>query len=148
MRKKTIVELDSVLMYQMYRLGRLLRNYLQQFLDVDGSAFTPEQFFLLYRLYMKDGQTQRQLADRDLNDHPNITRLIDRLEEKGYVRREPAADDRRTYNIHISDKGKGLAARMIPVIAREREKLLRGITAEEEKVVKNLLRKMEKNMNG
>ena len=80
MKDTLIAELDQTITYQVYRSGRLLRHYLQQKLKIDEAQLTPEQFYILLRLYMKDGQTQRELADRILNDHPNITRLIDKLE--------------------------------------------------------------------
>jgi len=147
MKKNTIGDLDDILMYQLYRIGRLLRFHLQKFLDAESKA-TPEQFFLLYRLYMKNGQTQRQLADTVLQDHPNITRLIDRLEERGYVSRETVENNRRAFNIILTDKGIQLFDSIIPVITREREQLLKGISAEEQKIVKKVLLQMGRNMEG
>jgi MarR family transcriptional regulator, transcriptional regulator for hemolysin len=146
MKNRPITDLDNVLMYQLYRCGRLLRYYLQRFLDVGDESFTPEQYFLLYRLNATNGLTQRELADRVLNDHPNITRLIDKLENKGYVRREAGENDRRSFSITITEKGKKLSGRMAPVVARERERLLKGISPEEIRLVQSVLKKLESNM--
>ena len=101
MEKNELIDLDDFLIYQIYGSARLLRFHLQKLLDANEPNFTPEQTFLLYKLYMKDGQSQRQLADRILNDYPNITRLIDKLEKKGYVRREIAENDRRMFKIYM-----------------------------------------------
>lgn len=148
MKNKPLPGLDDVLMYRLYRFGRLLRFHLQKHLDAGGDTVTPEQFFLLYRLYMEDGQTQRQLADRVMNDHPNITRLIDRLEEKGHVRRRAADTDHRIYNIHLSEKGRMQFQGAVPVITRERERMLKGISREEIKTVQRVLARMEENIKG
>jgi len=147
MKKTNLPDLNEILMHQLFRTGRLLRFYIQQFLDIDKFAFTTEQFFLFYRLYIKDGQTQRELADKTLNDHPNITRLIDKLEEKGYVKRNPDKDDRRTFMIKITEEGIQLFEQMLPIVEAERKKLLNGISTEDQKTVKKVLNQLEENMN-
>jgi MarR family transcriptional regulator, transcriptional regulator for hemolysin len=146
MEHNEIIDLDDILMYQLYRSGRLLRFRLQQLVDANEPKSSPEQFFLLYKLYIKDGQSQKQLADKILNDHPNITRLIDKLEEIGYVYREVDKKDRRTFKIYISEKGKSRFKDILPLIMLEREKLLKGINEEDEKLVKGILGKMETNI--
>lgn len=146
MEKNELTDLDDFLIYQIYGSARLLRFHLQKLLDANEPNFTPEQAFLLYKLYMDDGQSQRQLADKILNDYPNITRLIDKLENKGYVRREIAENDRRMFKIYMSEKGKSRFNSFIPLIMHEREKLLEGISSDEEKIVKNVLKRIEENV--
>lgn len=146
MEKNELMDLDDFLIYQIYGSARLLRFQLQKLLDANEPNFTPEQAFLLYKLYMDDGQSQRQLADKILNDYPNITRLIDKLENKGYVRREIAENDRRMFKIYMSEKGKSRFNSFIPLIMHEREKLLEGISSDEEKIVKNVLKRIEENV--
>lgn len=45
----------------------------------------------------------------------NLSRLIDRMEAAGVVRREPCADDARGAEIAITPKGRALRQRMWPV---------------------------------
>jgi DNA-binding MarR family transcriptional regulator len=45
------------------------------------------------------------ISDRLVSRAPDITRLIDKLEERGLVRRERPANDRRTVLIGITDAG-------------------------------------------
>lgn len=146
--KKPLEDLESVFPHQLYRTGRLLRYFLQRRLKDDESRLTPEQYFIIYRLFLKDGQTQRELADRTLNDHPNITNLIDRLEEKGYVQRGDDETDRRSYVIRLSAKGRRNFERAIPMIKREIDKLLKGISREEIKTVQKVLSNLEANIAG
>ena len=146
MEKNELIDLDDFLIYQIYGSARLLRFHLQKLLDSNEPNFTPEQAFLLYKLYMKDGQSQRQLADKILNDYPNITRLIDKLEKKGYVRREIAENDRRMFKIYMSENGRSRFKSYIPLIMDEREKLLEGVSSDEEKIVKNVLKRIEENV--
>lgn len=48
----------------------------------------------------------------------NLSRLLDRLETEGLIRREPCADDARGQWVVITDKGKALQARIWKVYAR------------------------------
>ena len=146
MKIAAISDLDSTITYQVYRSGRLLRHFLHQKLRIDEVQLTPEQFFILLRLYMKDGQTQRELADKILNDHPNITRLIDKLEKSAYVQRTNDAKDRRSFLITLSPKGRALCESRVPLIKKERARLFKGLTEEELKVFQSILRRIETNL--
>lgn len=146
MKNTAIFEIDQTITYQVYRSGRLLRHYLHQKLRIDEAQLTPEQFFILLRLYMKDGQTQRELADRILNDHPNITRLIDKLEKSAYVQRTNDAKDRRSFVITLSAKGRAFCESRVPLIQQERERILKGLTKEDIKVFQSILRRIETNI--
>ena len=48
----------------------------------------------------------------------NISRLIDRLEERGYVERRPCEDDGRGQRIVITSSGRDMRKRMWPVYGR------------------------------
>jgi len=146
MEKNELIDLDDFLIYQIYGSSRLLRFRLQKLLDANEPKFTPEQAFLLYKLYMNDGQSQRQLADKILNDYPNITRLIDKLEKKGYVRREVDENDRRMFKVYMSEEGKSRFKTSVPLIIHEREKLLENVSSEEQKIVKDVLKRIEQNV--
>jgi DNA-binding MarR family transcriptional regulator len=50
------------------------------------------------------------LADRLVSRAPDITRMIDRLEERGLVRRERQTGDRRVVKVGITDAGLALLA--------------------------------------
>ena len=46
-----------------------------------------------------------EIAARMINRDPDITRLADRLEKLGLVRRERAVEDRRVVHVHVTDAG-------------------------------------------
>ncbi|ARQ02226.1 DNA-binding MarR family transcriptional regulator [Pseudorhodoplanes sinuspersici] len=48
----------------------------------------------------------------------NISRLIDRLEEKGYVERRPCEDDGRGQRVVITSAGRDMRKRMWPVYGK------------------------------
>jgi DNA-binding MarR family transcriptional regulator len=60
----------------------------------------------------------RELAGKLSCDRSNITGLVDRLEEAGLVRRQPAATDRRIKTLVVTDTGRQLRSRVEQVFAQ------------------------------
>ncbi len=53
----------------------------------------------------EDGLRMNELAGRILFSKSGLTRVIDRMEEAGLVRRERPADDRRVVKVYITQEG-------------------------------------------
>lgn len=51
------------------------------------------------------GVPMNEIAERVLASKSGLTRVIDRMEEEGLVRRERVADDRRVVRVHATDAG-------------------------------------------
>jgi len=59
-----------------------------------------------------------EIERRMLIAQSNISRLLDRLEEQGYVEREPCEEDGRGQKVVITPSGRDMRKRMWPVYAR------------------------------
>ena len=138
--------IDNATAYKIQRTARLLRYSLNRFFQQLDLVISQEQWFILFRLYEKQGQSQRELADKDLNDHPNITRLIDALVRQGYVRREADPRDRRRSLIYLTAEGETLMESLKPKIIETRRQVFAGVSAEEIEVLGQILQKIEVNM--
>ena len=51
------------------------------------------------------GLACRAISDRMISHDPDITRLLDRMEKRGLIRRERQKDDRRVVKTHITAQG-------------------------------------------
>src|ERR671934_2512898 len=60
-----------------------------------------------------------------------ITKLVDRLEEAGYIQRVPCAEDRRSLQAELTTAGERMLEEMRAVYAAEVERHLRTLSAEE-----------------
>ena len=147
--------LDQATAYVILRMGRLLRMDLHRTLrnakhetriGENQVEITPEQWFILFRLYEQDGLSQSDLADKLLQDHPNITRMIDALEAKTIIRRDNDPEDRRRYVLHLSEEGRRLVERLFPVVVARRMQIFNGIAAEEIEQLHATLNVIEKNL--
>jgi DNA-binding MarR family transcriptional regulator len=85
--------------------------------------------------------TINSIIDRMLDRMSNVSRLVDKLVEKGYVNRTQSTDDRRAVDIVIMKKGLDILAE----IDKKQEKWeanFTTITEDEAKQINNLLDKM------
>lgn len=73
----------------------------------------------LWAIHRAPGRRLRvhRLADEVVLSPTGMTRLVDRLEAAGMVRREPVPGDRRGADVVITDEGIALLRRMWPVYA-------------------------------
>ncbi len=107
---------------------------------------TTEQWAALCRLREQDGLSQKELADRIVKDQPNLTRILDKLEQKGLIRRMDNANDRRAFFIHLTPEGEALLEKLIPVAIEVSIDAFDGFTQEESALLKNLLNRVWQNL--
>lgn len=119
-----------------------LKRELRKSFQADGLDVTPYQWIVLYRLWEQEGLTQAEIAERTIKDKPTITRMVDVLEKKGLVIRRNVENDRRVYKIYLTEKGKILEQKLVPIVEEHIEKALTGIASDEVERAKKLLRKI------
>ena len=81
------------------------------------------------------------LAGRLVSRAPDITRLLDKLVERGLVERERPADNRRVVNVGITDGGQALLDQLAPAIRECHERQLGHMDGDEMRTLVELLRK-------
>ena len=93
---------------------RCAMRYRERELEDTGLAGCQTPYLLA--LYRHEGQTQEELA-RYLNvNKSSVTRQLAILEDKGYIRREPDPDDRRSLLVYPTDQALALKERMRHVL--------------------------------
>lgn len=85
--------------------------------------------------------TVNLLIDRMLDKSSNASRIVDKLEEKGLVKRIQCKNDRRAVDVYISESGLALLSKLDTVLEDLQEKF-QNLTEEESKVLNELLDKM------
>jgi DNA-binding MarR family transcriptional regulator len=79
------------------------------------------------------------IAERLVEQTPGITRLLDRVEKKGWVRRERCREDRRQVLCYSTPAGLRLLADLDPVVDRAELDAVAGLTGLERKELIRLL---------
>lgn len=94
------------------RTADVVRRYIARVLEPYG--ITPQQFNVLriLRGAGPDGTPTLAIAERMIEEAPGITRLLDRLEAKGLVRRQRCPEDRRQVLCHATPAALDLLGRI------------------------------------
>ncbi len=100
---------------------------------------------ILLVLFEHGIMTQEQLAKELKIDKANIARAIDKLEAEGYVKRERSENDRRSYNILLTEKAYGRKEDIVDVVHSWSESLTKDMSEDEKQEALRLLTKMVDN---
>lgn len=107
---------------------------------------TVDQWILLDSLAGEDHVSQLALAEKTGKDAPTVTRILDILESKSIVQRNPDKTDRRRFKISLSPKGKKLISKVQPMGIDYRLKCYAGVSKTELKSLKKILQTISKNL--
>jgi len=126
-------------MYLISRAGGTLKNYLQNELRMSGITLSIGQMGILFLLKIRDNQTMSELSSALDTDNGAMTRLVDRLEKSGYVKRIPNPDDRRQYRVSITSEGRDAIAAAGTIVHRTNDAIRSGFTDQEMEVFSRVL---------
>ena len=109
--------------------GRVRRGF-SETLEVQG--LTPSQYNVLRILRGAGGELPiMSIRDRMMDPEPSITRLVDRLERRGLVKRRRSGEDRRRVDCALTPPGREVVDELDgPVDERDRE-LMHDLTKQE-----------------
>ena len=139
--KEIFEENIGLLIHDVARLLRVL--YDRQMASI---GLTRSQWWLLTYLFFKDGINQSELGIlMDMEKAP-LSRLLDRMEKKGWVIRKNESKDRRTKNIYLSESIKPLISSMRDKAAEYRSESLSILTDKERNALKDILQILKQDL--
>ena len=118
---------------ELHRADGLIRAELSRRLEAETQT-TLLEHEAVHRLVIAPGRrlTMFELADALLVSRSGATRLIDRLEERGWVARRAAPHDRRVVRAELTREGAAAFAHRAPVFAAVFEERFAGLLGDEE----------------
>jgi DNA-binding MarR family transcriptional regulator len=103
---------------------------------------TPVQFAILNALIDDPGEDQVTLAAKVAFDAATFGSVIGRLEAKGWVRREPDAEDRRRKLLWVTAEGERAAGEAKRAVSKAQARILAPLQAAERQQLVALLGKL------
>ena len=116
-------------------------------LDRELSKFdiSAPQLIVLASVANKEADSASALCKSISYDPGAMTRMIDRLQEKGLIRRTPNLEDRRATNLELTAAGRALYPQLLAAKETVQAQFLRGFSENEVHVLDGLLNRMLKN---
>jgi DNA-binding MarR family transcriptional regulator len=106
---------------------------------------TPQQFNILVILRWNNGEALSilEIKQRVIDPMSNVSRLVEKLRQKGLVDRQEDLEDRRMVRVGITKQGEEMVERIFPVMSHLKARMLH-MTTEEATELNRLLDKLRK----
>jgi MarR family transcriptional regulator, organic hydroperoxide resistance regulator len=123
---------------------RAMQRYLQA--KIGPYGVTLGMWYFMRALWEEDGLTQAELSRRIGTMEPTTVSAIQAMERNGFVERVRNEADRRKVNIHLTEKGRRLQAKLLPLAVEVVESAVHGFSERETKLLAALLRQIQANI--
>jgi DNA-binding MarR family transcriptional regulator len=126
-----------------YNLRRAQINIFADFArTMAGVQITPGQFGVLSLIGANPGLTQSALARAVGIERSTMVAVIDSLQERGLVERNPSPVDRRSNALVLTDAGRSLLDKLIPLVRGHERRLTAKLSADDKERLIALLIKL------
>ncbi|HEV2305020.1 MAG TPA: MarR family transcriptional regulator [Candidatus Acidoferrales bacterium] len=109
-------------------------------------GLTSRQGIVLMNCARGEANTPVELAVFNGLDVSSMSRMLDRLEKKGLLRRSRTDKDRRKVTVQLTPKGRALIRKAVPVAARVAVHAWRGVSERERQTLRNIVHKVLGNL--
>ncbi len=103
---------------------------------------TPVQYACLSAIARQPGVDATRLAATVAFDRSTLGNVLERLEAKGWVRRDPSPEDRRIKLVYITEAGEALLDAIEPAVLTTQKRLLKPLAPADRKTFMRLLTEM------
>ena len=106
---------------------------------VASIGVTGAQWKVLFKLTLKPGLRQTDLADLLDIEPITLSRIIDRLQEAGLVERTPDPTDRRAWRLHVTQKAQPVVEKLRAIANEMTGEAFAGIDPKDIEVTRRVL---------
>ncbi|MCW7462087.1 MarR family winged helix-turn-helix transcriptional regulator [Leptospira limi] len=110
-----------------------MRKFLSNEFETNRVGMRFEEWIQLIPLMEKESLNQKILSDRLAKDKTTISRLVDGWVKKGWVKRIQSSEDKRSFSLKLTTKGKSIWEKGIPVVKEADLVFKKNLSQENEK---------------
>jgi DNA-binding MarR family transcriptional regulator len=130
--------------FLLHDVARLLRTIFDR--RVKSLGLTRSQWWVLQHIFRNHGATQSELAEALEVEKATLGKLLDRLSEKGWIRREADAGDRRAKRIYLTEEVEPAMKAMRAAAAELRREAFAGLSGPEREHLIDCLLSVKENL--
>ncbi|MED4041122.1 MarR family winged helix-turn-helix transcriptional regulator [Niallia taxi] len=134
------MELHDLIGYLVHRTDVKMTNYFTKRLK--PFEVTPEQWGIISVLCKHEGTTQKELAAAIDKDQTTVARMIQSMEKKEIIQKRNNAQDKRSQNLYITEKGHEIKNKILPVVMEAHQTVTSNLSEQEIQYLKELLNKL------
>lgn len=133
-----MLNLDESLGFLINKAAFAMKRALEKRLADFG--LTAPQWAFLARLWQEDGQSPGLIGKSLYFDKTTATGIVDRLEQKGLVKKVRDTDDRRIIRVYLTDNGKKLQMELPQLAVEVNKRAIKGFDKNDLERLKSYLR--------
>lgn len=133
-------KLQDTLVYKMMMIKTKIQDTSRA--EFQELGITKENFITMYIIYEHPGITQAEVAELNHKDRNVITKFIDKLEKRQFVRRVQSPVDRRSYCLYLTEAGEAIVPQYWNVVTEAEKRWMDRLTEEEQTQLHTLLNKL------
>lgn len=138
--------LEHAVQLSIIRTGSMLMSAFERMLKPHGITATQFNVLRILRGAGPEGLCRYEIAERMVNRMPDVTRLLDRMEEAGTIARERSSEDRRMVRTGITEKGRRLLETVDGDVAAEQKRPFEELNHEQMQSLIHLLAQVRGNI--
>jgi DNA-binding MarR family transcriptional regulator len=123
--------LQDVIFYSLESALKAYRRFAQARLHAAGIDITIDQWLVLKTIHESADVTLQQVGVAVFKDFASVTRIVQLLERKGFLRRKPHPNDKRRSELVLTRSGHSLLRTLEPIIRAYRNEALNGVNKED-----------------
>ncbi len=139
-------KLDKIIFYSIEKAIKTYRQFAQKNIKNAGFNITIDQWLVLKTIQDNANMSQQQLALKVFKDFASITRIIELLVKNGYLIRDFHKEDRRRFELTLSQEGRNVIKLLEPIINNNRTAALTGLSQHDIELLNSILSKIISNV--
>ncbi|MCU0466447.1 MAG: MarR family transcriptional regulator [Anaerolineae bacterium] len=133
--------IQDTLSYALIKLGKAHRARAEQLLS--QFEMYPGQDQILFRLAHEEGLPQSALAEMLCVEPPTVTKMVQRMEKRGWIERRSDPNDARLSRVYLTDAGRDIQADLHRIWAEMEAAMTASLTEAERALLRRLFEQMQ-----
>ena len=138
-QRRPFTSLQQEAFLNVERTEAVLHDAFERMLKPYGVSATQYNALRILRGAGPEGLCRNEIRDRLITRMPDVTRLLDRMEEAGLVTRVRSSEDRRLVTTQLTERGRQLVDKLDAPVAAEHQRRLGHLTSKQLRTLIELL---------
>jgi len=143
---KPFASMEHAAHLSIIRTSSMLMDAFESVLKPHDITVTQFNVLRILRGAAPEGLCRNEIRDRMVNRMPDVTRLLDRMEEAGLIGRERSSEDRRMVRTRITDEGNRVLEKIDDVVVAEQKRPFNGLDDSRLNTLVELLAEVRRNV--
>lgn len=141
------LRIDQFLPARLANVSRQLSKFIARQYAEEFGLSTPEWRVIVHIAHVKSCSSGDVCAATTM-DKPMVHRAVTRLVALGYVVAQISQADRRSNVLKLSRRGQAIYDRIVPMVLKQEQFLLEGLSTQERRSLLRILAKLESRLKG